>query len=58
MTVLGHVDPHDILQHNRWKRRKRKGKRGSERKSYVKGKVRDALCDFVSSTTPSVSLKH
>lgn len=37
--MLGHVDPHDILQQNRWRRRKRKDKKGEKRKSYVKGKV-------------------
>jgi len=37
--VLGRVDPHDILQQHRWKRRKRKGNKKDERKSYVKGKV-------------------
>jgi hypothetical protein len=38
--VLVSVDPHSILQSQRWRRKRRKGKR-SKRKSYVKGKVID-----------------
>jgi hypothetical protein len=40
MTVLGAVDPHNMLQIQRW-RRKKKGSGKKIRKSYVKGKVID-----------------
>jgi hypothetical protein len=40
MIVLGAVDPHNMLQIQRW-RRKKKGSGKKIRKSYVKGKVID-----------------
>ena len=38
--MLQHADPHDILQTQRWRRRRKRGKK-DDRKSYVKGKVID-----------------
>lgn len=39
-AVMGALDPHNMLQMQRWRRRKKKGAK-KKRKSYVKGKVID-----------------
>lgn len=38
--LMGSIDPHNMLQLQRWRRKHKKGKKG-KRKSYVKGKVID-----------------
>lgn len=43
--MLALADPHDIISNQRWRRRRKRGVERQNRKSYVKGKVRDAL-DF------------
>jgi 1-phosphatidylinositol-4-phosphate 5-kinase len=40
-TVLGHVDPHDLIKLLRWKRKKKGNFKKNKNKSYVKGKVID-----------------
>jgi hypothetical protein len=39
-VVMGAIDPHNMLQLQRWRRKNKKGKK-KKRKSYVKGKVID-----------------
>ena len=38
--MMGSIDPHNYLQHQRWRRKNKKGDK-KKRKSYVKGKVID-----------------
>jgi 1-phosphatidylinositol-4-phosphate 5-kinase len=40
MLVMGALDPHNMLQVQRWRRKNKKGGK-KKRKSYVKGKVID-----------------